>query len=333
MAEKKKRRKRRKNRKNVAAVRSVVISCTLILILVAAVFFFLNENVFHLSGVPTSADVIRWLDVGRESYVELDGGEAAVHYIDVGQGDCQLIVTEDCTVLIDAGEEKYVGTILGYLQRQGITRLDYVIGTHPHSDHIGGLSGVLQEMEVGELLMPELPQEMIPITSCYENLLDVIEEKQINARFAVQGDVITLGEGTYLQVLAPLHDDYEDLNNYSVVTRLIHGENTFLFTGDAERASENDILNNGCYIDSRVMKIAHHGSTSSSTLAFLATVSPEYAVISVGRDNAYGHPMPEVIQRLERIGAEIITTMEYGNIVFISDGKNLEIKTEFGKVQ
>ena len=262
--------------------------------------------------------------------IELTDSEIAVHYIDVGQGDCQLIVTPDKAILIDCGEEIYADKIMRYLNSHGIYKLDLVIGTHPHSDHIGSLSRILREFPVEKLLMPELSDEIIPLSECYESVLDAIEDKNIPAVYAPVGENYDLGKGTRLYFLAPVHNDYEELNNFSVVTQLVHGENSFLFTGDIERASENDLLNSRTYIESDVLKVAHHGSTSSSTPSFLRAVDPEYAVVSVGRYNSYGHPSPTVVQRLYDVGAEILTTAEYGSIVFVSDGTNLYIKTERG---
>ena len=158
----------------------------------------------------------------------------------------------------------------------------------------------------------------------------MIGSKDITAEYSRTGTEIKLDSGAVLRIIAPVHSDYSSLNNYSIACRLVHGNRSFLFTGDIERAAENDIVNSAEYLKSDVLKVAHHGSTSSSTPAFLEAVMPEYAVIEVGEGNSYGHPKPEVVKRLNSLGAQILTTMECGNIVFVSDGEQLTIHTDNG---
>lgn len=289
---------------------------------------YLNEKVFKLEFIPTSAEIIAAMGGGKT--VTTAEGEIAVHYIDVGQGDCELIVAGDTRVLIDTGESIYSDRVINYISRLGFRRLDYVIATHPHSDHIGGLAAVMEEFSIGKVIMPQVPDSILPTSREFERMLDVIDRKNITAEYSKTGTEINLGSGAFLRIIAPVHGDYSNLNNYSIVCRLIHGNRSFLFTGDVERAAESDILNSGEYIRSDVLKVGHHGSTSSSTPAFLEAIMPEYAVIEVGEGNSYGHPKPEVVKRLRNIGASIYTTMENGNIVFVSDGDKLTIHTEKG---
>ncbi len=255
-------------------------------------------------------------------------GDIVVHYIDVGQGDCSLIVSNTKCVLIDCGEEEYATGVISYLRALGVKKIDYVIATHPHTDHMGGMYHILDAFDIGTVIMPELPDDMMPISINLERMFDVIEKRNINAEYAVAGDILEVGSGAKLEIIAPVHSDYEDINNYSVVTKLVHGVNTFLFTGDIERAAENDILNSRKDIRAKVMKISHHGSTSSSISPFLRQVNPKYAVICVGKDNSYGHPKQEILDRLAAVNAQVITTAEYGDIAFISDGEDISIKVE-----
>ncbi len=324
MGKSKKKRNRKENRTSA-------LTGILLVLLMLSLFVYLNDNVLHISGIPTTPQVLYHFGFGIKPDVPLAGGEAAVHFIDVGQGDCSLIVTDKSTVLIDCGEEEYADTVLRYLNHLGINKLDYVIATHPHSDHMGGMYLILSKKEVGEFIMPELVESMIPLTTAYSRMIDAVEENNIPARYAKPGDVLELGGNAELQILAPLHNDYEDLNNFSAVTRFVYGNNSFLFTGDIERASENDIHNSGREIRSDVLKVAHHGSSSSTTNTFLEMVCPEYAVISVGENNSYGHPTQTVLDRLDKAGSEVLTTAEYGNIVFVSDGERLSIHTENGE--
>ena len=287
-----------------------------------------NETIFKLDFIPTSAQIRSWL-TGNNTVTVADG-EIAVHFIDVEQGDCELIVAGDKTVLIDAGERATSARVIQYLKDQGIRRLDYVIATHPHEDHIGGLADVMNEFDVGKVIMPEVPSDLLPMTTNFERMLDIIDSRGIEAEYSRLGSTLQLGNGAMLEFLAPVHDDYTNLNNYSIVCRLAHGSRSFLFTGDIERAAESDILNSGEYIASDVLKVPHHGSTSSSTPAFVEAVSPEYAVIEVGLDNSYGHPKQDVVSRLVNQGCSIYTTMTNGNIVFTSDGENFKIYTDEG---
>ena len=254
-----------------------------VMLVVFAVMFvlslgiYLNEKIFKLEFIPTSAEIMGML--GGGTTVTTADGEIAVHYIDVGQGDCELIVAGDTRVLIDCGEAEYSGRVINYISRLGFRRLDYIIATHPHDDHIGGMAAIMEEFSVGKVIMPEIPDSILPTSRHFEEMLDVIGSKDITAEYSRTGTEIKLDSGAVLRIIAPVHSDYSSLNNYSIACRLVHGNRSFLFTGDIERAAENDIVNSAEYLKSDVLKVAHHGSTSSSTPAFLEAVMPEYAVI------------------------------------------------------
>lgn len=321
-----------KNRKRKKAPEGRIHKFTLILFSVLfslSLIVYLNEKVFKLEFIPTTAKIISLLSGEHHSTVSVADGEIAVHFIDVGQGDCELIVAGDTRVLIDSGERVYSGDVIRYISRLGFRRLDYIIATHPHEDHIGGMADIINEFSVGKIIMPEIPDSIMPTGGNFEDMLNVISQKEIDAEYSSVGMKLELGAGAVLEFLSPVHDDYSSLNNYSIACRLVHGKRSFLFTGDIERAAESDIVNSGEYIRSDVLKVAHHGSTSSSTPAFLEAVMPEYAVICVGKDNSYGHPKPEVLNRLWDIGCHnLLTTMAHGNIVFVSDGSTLKLHTD-----
>lgn len=317
------RKNERTSRRGGAGAKNALMT-VLLAVLAASLFVYLNDNYLHIDYMPSGREIMQTVGV-ISAPTTASEGEAAVHYIDVGQGDCQLITVGNSNVLIDCGEEDRYEYVKAYLDDLGIMRLDYVIATHPHSDHIGGMYRVLADFDIGHFIMPRTADNMVPSTKYYERMLDAIEERGISASYAKAGEVIQLDGGAQLEIIAPLHDDYDNLNNYSVVMRLIFGNTSFLFTGDAERAAESDILNSGADISCDVIKIGHHGSTSSSTEAFLKAASPKYAVIFVGEDNAYGHPKQEVTDRLKNMGCEYYLTMTYGNIVFISDGEELKL--------
>lgn len=254
-------------------------------------------------------------------------GDFSVHYIDVGQGDCELIVSKDKTVLIDSGEYENATKVISYIQSLGITKLDYVIGTHPHSDHIGGLPEIIQSFDIGKVIAPKISGEMTPTTKTYKNFLSAVKDKGLKLTPATVGEEYQLDENTVLKILAPL-SDYDSLNNYSIVCMVTHGENKFLFMGDAEKDAEGDLLETNADIDADVLKAGHHGSNSSSTMKFLSAVSPLYTVVSVGADNSYNHPSEKAIQRILKYSKDIYRTDLQGNIICISDGNNISFEFE-----
>lgn len=250
-----------------------------------------------------------------------------VSFLDVGQADSALIqLPNGKNILIDAGNNEDAPEIISYIKEQGITRLDIVVGTHPHEDHIGSLDKVIQTFEIGQVLMPKVTTT----TQTFKDVLTAIQEKGLKITEAKVGLKLDLGSneegGKELsaELLAPKASRYEDMNNYSVVLRLEYGQNAFLFTGDAEDVSEKEMLNSSQDINVDVLKVGHHGSTSSTTLDFLKRVDPEYAVISVGKDNTYGHPAQTTLNRIDKYGVKIYRTDELGTIVVESDGTKLD---------
>ena len=297
------------------------------LLIISFLFIELNTRFFKIEGVPT------WDEIFQAAELASDGekveGDLTVHFIDVGQGDCQLIKSKSKSVLIDCGEKEYYPDVIQYLKAQEITRLDYVIVTHPHSDHAGGMSYILEEFDIGTLIMPKLKESITPTTSTYMRILKAVDSKKITLEYAEPGKEYKLDDAK-MTVLSPL-DDYSDLNNYSVAAKLVHGENSFMFTGDMETKAEKDLLQSGVDISAKVLKVGHHGSNSSTSQDFLDEVDPEYAVIGVGSPNDYGHPHDQTLKRLENKDIKIYRTDQKGNIIFISDGKNFEIQTKESK--
>jgi len=260
------------------------------------------------------------------SAVPLPEGNLAVHFIDVGQGDSALIIAPERTVLIDGGDNGQGPNVLRYLAEQGVSEIDIMVVSHPHADHIGGLIDVVNALPVGEVIMPELSEEVTPTTRTYENFLTALLENDLSITVAAPGQMHYLGGGARLSILAPLRE-YTSVNDSGVVVRLEFGETSFLFTGDIERAAENDLAIRGG-IRSNVLSVSHHGSRTSTTQIFLDAVAPNIAVISCGLDNSYGHPHRYVIQRLEEAGVHILRTDFDGSIVLVSDGASIGIMTE-----
>lgn len=252
-------------------------------------------------------------------------GTLMVEFIDVGQGDASLIHLPDGkTMLIDAGERKEGARVLEVLEEQGITRLDYVIGTHPHTDHIGGLQAVIETIDIGKIYMPK----KMHTTKTFENLLQAISEKGLKVNTAKAGVTVLEEQGLFAAFVAPNGDDYEELNDYSAVLRLTFGTTSFLFTGDAEAVSEHEMLAEGHSLSAEVLKVGHHGSTTSNTVAFLNAVSPTHAVISCGEDNSYGHPHQQILKRLSALDATVWRTDKQGTVTVTSDGTTLTVTSE-----
>lgn len=259
---------------------------------------------------------------------KVSSSQVIAHFIDVGQGDSIFIeLPKGECMLIDAGESQYGSTVVSYIKSKGYSKVDYLIATHPHSDHIGGLAEVIQSLDIGSIYMTNA----VHTTRTYENLLAAIKDKGKKMKRAKAGVEIINTKNVKASFVAPVSDSYSDLNDYSAIVRLDHGKKSFLFTGDATTKSESEITAN---ISVDVLKVGHHGSDTSNGESFIKRISPSHAIIQVGKGNKYGHPTQSVIARLQRHGAKVYRTDESGTIIVTSDGSSIKVNSKAtGKVK
>ncbi|MDR2649553.1 MAG: MBL fold metallo-hydrolase [Clostridiales bacterium] len=275
---------------------------TLLAVIIYAVFFLNNDAVEPGSSAE---------------------GALTVTYIDIGQGDSELIQQGKNTILIDTGEYSQRDKLIGKLSELNVSTLDYVIATHPHADHIGSMNVVIDTYDIKHVMMPNA----IAGTVSFEKMLESISRKNLRIERPVPGESITAGN-IELEILAPNAEEYKDANNYSIVARLMWGRTSFLFTGDAEALSEKETLAKGFNPSANVLKVGHHGSASSTSDDFLNAVNPDIAVISCEEGNTYGHPHKESLEKLRKKNITVYRTDTMGTITISSDGDNITVAAE-----
>ena len=252
-------------------------------------------------------------------------GNLSVYFLDVGQGDSTLFMVDGKTILIDAGEVDMGDRVVRDLRKLGVTRIDLLVATHPHSDHIGGLQTVLASFPVGQVLDAGIPSP----SPVYEHFLETIDRKNIPYRVAEQGQTIDFNPALRVYVLSPAAQRIgDDPNINSVVLRISYGTIDFLMTGDIDGEGEEALIRNGYPLDAEILKVAHHGSSSSTSTGFLVRVRPETGVLFVGEDNPYGHPHKEILDLLKKSGVTVYRTDRDRTIVVRTDGMSYSVKTE-----
>ena len=251
---------------------------------------------------------------------ERQSSDLTIYFLDVGEADSILINSEGEYILIDAGNYLDKDNLCDYFHSLGITKFNYVIGTHPHEDHIGGITQVLREFEVDHVLMPDINVEY----NSYQSIIDTLEKKNMSLEIPSIDEEIKVNN-SLLKVLY-VGNDKTDINNSSIILKLIYKDISVLFMADAEKDTEFKLLDKD--IESNVLKVGHHGSGYASSAQFLKKVNPEYAIISVGKDNEYNHPKEVVINKLKMLNSNIYRTDQDGTIILLSDGKVIDIKKE-----
>lgn len=262
-----------------------------------------------------------------DTVTKANSSVAAVHFIDVGQGSSTLIQSGSLGILIDAGEKEYGEDVLKYLRSNGISELEYVVATHPHTDHIGGLLTILENFKVKNIIMPKLTAQNTPTTKTYEKLLETIAQKKIKAIAASYGKEYSAGEIS-LKILGPVEQN-KDLNNMSVICRAVVRTTSVMLVGDAETPEMKSVLSYEPDLSCDIMLMGHHGSRTSLQKSFLKQVAPNLAIISCGKDNSYGHPHEETLKYLKNNKIEFCRTDLNGTVVVkcFDDGYRI-IKTK-----
>lgn len=271
--------------------------------------------------------------VSQSSSVASAAGKNTVWFFDVGQGDSELLQLADGkNILIDAGTSECGSYLVKELKSLGIQKLDMVVATHPHADHIGGMQKIVENFSIGQYYMPRIADKDVPTSATYSHLLRAIQKKGIKAT-PVKAGLTMLSDSTCKAVfLAPKSASYKALNNYSAVLMVTIGQKKFLFTGDAEKESEQQMVQGGAALHADVLKCGHHGSKTSTSASFLKAVSPTYAVISCGRKNDYGFPPQQTLSHLKASGVQIYRTDEQKTICAHTDGKSISFTTGLASV-
>lgn len=293
----------------------------LLAIIIVLVMSFFGVNVFQNveQGTPTD-------------------GELELTMIDVGQADSFLLVQGDMVALVDCGTRGSGDDVVDYLQQQGITKIDYLFGTHPHDDHMGGMYDVITNIEVGKVIIPKVPLEQ-QTAAWYMKLMDELtnggrDKTKPNyggydVEYVTLGTVYELGDAT-IKVIGPMDDYYSNVNNYSTVLKVTFGQMDVIMTGDAEKKVEKQILESGEIIDAEILKVGHHGSDTSTSDEFLDAVSPEYALISTEVGNKFDHPIESTMDKLNERSIEVYRTDENGTVVVTITGTEATFSTDPG---
>ena len=293
----------------------------LLIFILGLCYVFRNQIIDYYNKCKSKKDISAQL-------TELTNGDnpdklLQVHFIDVGQGDATLITYDGYAMLIDAGDNTQGTAIQKYLLDNNIDKLDYVIGTHPDADHIGGLDVIIYKFNCEHIIMPNISKD----TKSYQDVILAIEKRNYELLYPVSGSEFYMGEVKFT-ILSPKEEEYEDINDYSVVLKMEYGDISFIFAGDAGYMAMEDILDREYNLDCDVYKVAHHGSADSYNVAFLDEMSPLYMVISCGVDNDYNHPHKEIVEYIDNNNIDFYRTDEQGNIVFYTDGAKIACITE-----
>ena len=298
------------------------VAYTILIVIFGIIVYALN-----FSGVASISEIKNVF--GAIDGVKTVDSDFSVYYLDVGQSDCTIVVCDDEVLMIDCGTYNQLNTIRQSIHTLNINKIDYMVVTHQHDDHMGSAIDLLEDLTVENFIMPKLTQSNNVTSKTYNVLINTLDSKNINKIPAQDCKSFMLGEAL-VEILAPTVQS-NNLNNMSVVLKVTYGNTEFLFQGDAESKIENDLLRSDYDIDVDVLKTGHHGSKTSSSDKYIEATSPEIAIISSGYGNNYGHPNAMVLERLEKEGISTFTTLLDGDIAVASDGETITVYTQNSK--
>lgn len=307
---------KRKNKNTEKKIISFTLVC---IVVIFGIFGIKNSEIQKISNKTELENTVN-TSSSNVSENNSTNGNLTVYFIDVGQADSILISGNNKNMLIDAGTNEEGPKVLKFIKEKGINKLDYVVGTHPHEDHIGGLDDVINsDLQIDKVLMPKIQTN----TKTFEDVLDAIQKKGLKITAPKKGDKYNLGDAN-LEVMTDSIENSKNLNLSSITLLMTYGKNKFLFMGDAEKENEQTVI----WPKVDVLKVGHHGSKTSSSQDFLNQTKPKYSVIMAGKGNSYGLPKQEVLDRLNKIGSKIYRTDENGTITMVSNGEQISITTE-----
>lgn len=284
----------------------------------------MNKNIKKMIFIILfiTSTIYTFYDKFIDSRLNIYKNNMSVHYIYVGQGDSTLVIAPNKkTVLIDSGDNEHGMRVVSYIKKLGISKLDVVIATHPDSDHIGGMDKVIKNFDIGTFAMPDVVAE----TNQYKQMMVELKNKKINTKPLYTYDEINLDENIEYEILSPEKGKtYQDRNEYSIVSKITYKNTSFMIMGDATIENEMSIINNVPNIDIDVLKVGHHGSSTSTSEYFLKKTTPSVAIISCGKNNKYHHPHKIVLDLLEKYKILYYRTDLQGDIVLVSDGNKVK---------
>lgn len=300
--------------------KNIIYKFTLLIIIILCIYFY--ENVINNQTTNSNNNIeMRNIDNTEpvDNTTNNDSNDFKIYFIDVGQADCILISNNKEYALVDAGNNEDGQKLVNYFHSLDIKEFKYVIGTHAHEDHIGGMDDIINNFSIEHFYMPDV----VTTTRTFEDILDSLEAKEMAFETPEIGETFTLAETKF--TVLHVGTDKSDLNDTSIVLKVNYKNTSYLLTGDATSNVEKQILDKD--IESTVLKVGHHGSSYSSNAQFLKKVNPKYAIIQVGKNNSYDHPKKITLDKLERIGTKVYRTDQDGTIILSSDGKNIYIET------
>jgi competence protein ComEC len=312
---------KKRNTKTILVILLILLSCAMATAALLDPFRIRDPSV---SSSDKASSVSSHSSGGAVS-TDSEAGLLRVYYFDVGQADAMLLLLPNGTSIgIDAGESATQESLVKWMKEAGVTKLDALVMTHPHADHIGGMQYLIEHLPVGRIYMTEASST----TKTFENLLAAIANQKIQVVRAGSGGSIALDPEVTVDILSPVTLSEENKNDNSIVIRMTYRHTAFLFMGDAESQAEQALLTGKTNLGADILKVGHHGSSSSTAKSFLSKVTPRFAVISVGADNDYNHPSQEVLDRLTAIGAQIFRTDKQGTVVIFSDGQKVTVQSD-----